>query len=100
MNKLSSYAWTVMVMLLSSPVLANHCDANFDDAQVAIDNAYSLAPNVEDAMATLLPAAIEACRLEEETLANAEPGSIMLEPGYVSVGQSMLINVTALATTP
>lgn len=100
MNKLSSYVWAVMVMLLTGPALANHCDANFDDAQAAIDNAYGLEPNVEDAIASLLPAAIEACRLEEETLATTEPGSPMLEPDYVSVGQSMLINVTALATAP
>ncbi len=100
MNKLSSYAWAVMAMLLAGPALANHCDANFDAAQAAIDNAYGLEPNVEDAVAALLPAAIEACRLEEETLANAEPGSIMLEPDYVSVGQSMLINVTALVSAP
>lgn len=100
MNKLSSYAWTIVAMLLAGPALADHCDANLDDAQAAIDNAYVLEPNVEDAVAALLPAAIEACLLEEETLASAEPGSLMLEPDYVSVGQSMLINVTALVGVP
>ncbi|MDA7085030.1 hypothetical protein PH586_01325 [Pseudomonas sp. SA3-5] len=100
MNKLSFHAWAVVAMLLAGPALANHCDTNFDEAQAAIDNAYSLEPNVEDAVAALLPAAIEACQLEEAQLASAEPGSIMLEPDYVSVGQSMLINVTALVTAP
>lgn len=100
MNKLSSNAWAVMAMLLAGPALANHCDANFDEAQAAIDSAYSLEPNVEDAVVALLPAAIEACRLEEQALVTAEPGSPMLEPDYVSVGQSMLINVTELVSAP
>lgn len=100
MSKLSFHAWAVVAMLLAGPALANHCDADFDDAQAAIDNAYSLEPNVEDAVAALLPAAIESCRLEEEALASAEPGSAMLEPDYVSVAQSMLINVTALVSAP
>ncbi len=98
MNKFSLHAWAVVALLLAGPALANHCDANYADAQAAIDNAYSLEPNVEDAVAALLPAAIEACRLEEEQLASAEFGSPMLEPDYVSVGQSMLINVTALVS--
>ena len=96
MNKLSLHAWAVVAMLLAGPALADHCYVNLDDAQAAIDNAYSLEPNVEDAVAPLLPAALEACRLEEQELANPEAGSPMLEPDYVSVGQSMLINVTAL----
>jgi hypothetical protein len=98
MKKLSFYAWAVMPLLLADPALANHCDANFDDAQAAIDNAYSLEPNVEDTVAALLPAAIEACRLEEQAFATAEVGSPKLEPDYVSVGQSMLINVTQLVS--
>ncbi|WP_172143622.1 MULTISPECIES: hypothetical protein [Pseudomonas] len=100
MNKLSLYLWPVVAMLLAGPALANHCDANLADAHASIDRAYSLEPNVEDAVAALLPAAIEACRLEEEQLATAEFGSPMLEPDYVSVGQSMLINVTALVSVP
>lgn len=97
MHKLSLHFWMVVALLLAGPALANHCDADFSAAQTSIDRADSLAPNVEDAVAALLPAAIEACRQEEEQLANAEFGSPMLEPGYVSVGQSMLIDIAALA---
>lgn len=96
MNKLSLHVWPVVAMLLAGPALADHCATNFAEAQAAIDRAYSVAPNVQDAVAALLPAALEACHQEEEQLASAEFGSPMLEPDYLSVGQSMLINITAL----
>jgi hypothetical protein len=100
MNKLSLYLWPVAAMLLASPALADHCAANAAEAQNAVNYATYIEPNVLDAATALFDDALEACRLEEEQLATAEFGSPMLEPDYVSVGQSMLINVTALVSVP
>ena len=96
MNTYSIAAWTTLALLLAGPALANHCDATFADAQSAVDHASNVESNAVDAAAALLPAALEACRQEELQLASVEFDSPMREPGYVSVGQSMLINVTEL----
>ena len=100
MNKLSLYLWPVVAMLLAGPALADHCAADAAEAQNAVNYAAYIEPNVLNAVTALFDDALEACRLEEEQLATAEFGSPMLEPGYVSVGQSMLINVTALVSVP
>ncbi|MFZ3205895.1 MAG: hypothetical protein WA161_18760 [Pseudomonas sp.] len=100
MNKFSLYLWPVVAMLLSGPALANHCDVDAAEAQNAVNYATYIEPNVLAAATVLFDDALEACQLEEEQLASAEPGSPMLEPDYVSVGQSMLINVTALVSAP
>ena len=100
MNKLSLYLWSVVAMLLASPAMADHCDADAVEAQNAVNYAAYIEPNVLDAATALFDDALEACRLEEEQLAIAEFGSPMLEPDYVSVGQSMLINVTTLVSVP
>jgi hypothetical protein len=96
MKKYSITAWTTLALLLAGPALANHCDADFADAQMAVDRASNVETNAVDAAAALIPAALEACRQEELQLASAEFDSPMREPGYVSVGQSMLINATEL----
>lgn len=100
MNKLSLYLWPVVALLLAGPALANHCDADAAEAQHAVNYAAYIEPNVLDVATALFDDALEACRLEEEQLVIAEFDSPMLEPDYVSVGQSMLINVTALVSTP
>ncbi len=96
MNKHSMPIWTTVAMLLAGPALADHCAPNIADAQTAIGSVTNIAPNVLGAATALLPSALAACRQEEAQLAAADVDSPMLAPGYVSVGQSMLINVTAL----
>jgi hypothetical protein len=90
--------WAIAAMLLAGPALASHCDAEMAEAQAAANYATYLEPNVEDAAGALFQSALEACRLEEIQMANAEFDSPMLAPDYVSVGQSMLINVTQLVS--
>ena len=99
MNKFSIPIWTTVALLLAGPALADHCAPNIAAAQTALDNAAKVEPNVLDAVTALLPAALESCRLEEAHLTTAEFDSPMLAADYVSVGQSMLINVTALLGT-
>ncbi|WP_439860793.1 hypothetical protein [Pseudomonas sp. MBLB4136] len=96
MNMLSRHLAAAAALLAAAPALASHCDADFANARAAIDRTYYLEPNVEAAVVALLPAAVEACRQEAARFANAELGSPILDPDYVSVGQSMLINVTEL----
>jgi hypothetical protein len=98
MNKLSLYLWPVIATLLAGPALANHCDADAAAAQNAVNYSAYIEPNVLETATALFYDALEACQVEEEEMANAEFGSPMLEPDYVSVGQSMLINVTQLVS--
>lgn len=98
---MSNYAipiWTTLVML-SGPALAGHCDSDMIAAQAAFNQAYQIETNVLDAAAALLDSAVVACQQEETMLASVEFDSPMLEPNYVSVGQSMLINVTELISS-
>ncbi|HUE93317.1 hypothetical protein [Pseudomonas sp.] len=87
--------WSVLV-LLSGPAMAGHCDTEIIEAQAALNQAYQIGANVHDAVSALLDSAAAACSQEEMYLATAEIDSPMQEPDYVSVGQSMLINVTQL----
>lgn len=80
---------TTLAMLLAGPVLADHCGTQFAEAQNALNSRSRVEANVLDAVSALLPTASRACQQEEAQLANAEPG-------YISVGQSILINVSAL----
>ncbi|WP_324731888.1 hypothetical protein [Pseudomonas paeninsulae] len=96
MNTYCIATWTTLAMLLAGPALANHCGPQLAEAQSALNSRDSVEVNVLDAVSALLPTASQACQQEEAQLASAEPGSPMLEPGYISVGQSMLINVSAL----
>ncbi|RMH84053.1 hypothetical protein EA796_13965 [Pseudomonas sp. AOB-7] len=89
-------AWTVTAMLLSSPALAGHCDTEVAEAQAAANYAPYLQPSVEEVVGVLFQSALEACRLEEIQMASAEFDSPMLAPDYVSVGQSMLINIVEM----
>jgi hypothetical protein len=96
MNTYRIATCTTLAMLLAGPALANHCSADFANVQSAANQATSLQPNVVSAVEALVPVALEACRNEALAMASAEPGSPMLEPNYVSVGQSMLINAADL----
>lgn len=97
MNNYAIPIWTTLV-LLSGPAIAGHCDSNMIEAQTAFNQAYHVEQNVLDAASALLDSAVAACSQEEALLATVELGSPMLEPDYVSVGQSMLINVAELVS--
>jgi hypothetical protein len=96
MNKLSLHLCAIAVLLTAGPALADHCAAHLASVQGAANRATSVQPNVLSAVEALVPAALEACGKEELTMTSAESGSPMLEPNYVSVGQSMLINAADL----
>jgi hypothetical protein len=88
-----------LALLLAGGAQANHCDADLADAELAIGTAaVTIEPNAIDAADALVDLAITACEAEEDQLANAEPDSPMADPDYVTVGQSMLINATQLAS--
>ncbi|ANG64683.1 hypothetical protein A8C75_20850 [Marinobacterium aestuarii] len=88
-----------LALLLAGSAQANHCDADLADAEQAIGTAaVTLEPNALDAADALVDHAITACEAEEDQLATAEPDSPMADPDYVTVGQSMLINATQLAS--
>lgn len=97
MSKYVIPIWTAMV-LLSGQVMAGHCDTEMIEAQVALNQAYQIETNVHDAVSALLDSAAEACSQEEVYLATVEIDSPTLDPDYISVGQSMLINVTQLVS--
>lgn len=92
--------WATTAMVLAGPALAGHCDAEVAEAQAAANYAVHLEPNVLDAVTVLFQDALEACRQEDERLATVGLEPPMLEPDYLSVGQSMLINITTLVSTP
>ncbi|SDG55163.1 hypothetical protein SAMN05216603_102264 [Pseudomonas benzenivorans] len=100
MNKYAIPLCTAVALLLSGPALAGHCDADMIEAQTALNQAYQVEPQVLDAASALLDSATAVCAQEEQLLANAEFDSPMLEPDYVSLGQAILINVTALVGGP
>ena len=89
-------AWTMAAMLVSGPGLAGHCDVEVAEAQAAAHYAGHLEPNVQDAVTVLFEDALEACRQEDERLATGGLEQQMLEPDYLSVGQSMLINIVEM----
>lgn len=88
-----------LAMLMAGGAQANHCDADLADAELALSTAtVAVETNALDAADALIEHAITACEYEEDQLASAEPDSPMADPDYVTVGQSMLINATQLAS--
>jgi hypothetical protein len=88
-----------LALLLAGGAQANHCDADLADAELALSTAtVAVEANALDAADALIEQSITTCEYEEEQLANAEPDSPMADPDYVTVGQSMLINATQLAS--
>lgn len=83
-------------LLLASPASANHCDSEMMEVQWQLDGSGHRDPNRVDAAEQLLVRAAQACLQENEQIMSAEPDSPLLEPGYVTVGQSMLINAKEL----
>lgn len=97
MIKYSLSVLTVTTLLLAGSALAaDHCAPQMAEAQSALMQAGHAEPNALEAATALMDSAAEACLQEEQLLAYAEADSPMLAPDYVSVGQSMLINVSTL----
>ncbi|MCP8688463.1 hypothetical protein [Marinobacterium sedimentorum] len=88
-----------LAMLMAGGAQANHCDADLADAELALGAAtIAVEANALDAADALIEQSISVCEYEEDQLATAEPDSPMVDPDYVTVGQSMLINATQLAS--
>ncbi len=88
-----------LALLMAGGARASHCDADLADAELALSTAaFTIEPNALDAADALVDQAITTCEYEEDQLATAEPDSPMADPDYVTVGQSMLINATQLAS--
>lgn len=96
MTKYLIPVWTTLALLLAGPALANHCDPQYAAVQTTVENTTDIEPNTLEAATALLSAGLAACRQEEEQMATAIPDSPLLAADHVSVGQSMLINVSQL----
>jgi hypothetical protein len=93
MNKYSVPIWTTLALLLAGPVAADHCAPHIAASQQALEQLSGIETNAADAVTALLPAALQACRLEEQSLPLADAPA---PADQVTVGQSMLINITGL----
>ncbi len=89
-------ACTCTALLLTAPTSANHCDSDMIEVQWLLDGSGNIEPNRVEAAEHLLVRADDACRQENEQILNAELDSPLLDPEYVTVGQSMLINAGEL----
>jgi hypothetical protein len=79
-------------LLLSGPALANHCSADLTKVQQRLTQPTSASANALEAAAALVQGAITTCQHEAAEMAAAPPDAPFLQPGYVTVGQSMLVN--------
>jgi len=80
------------VLLLSGSALANHCSADLTKVQQRLSQPTSASTNALEASASLVQTAITACQDEEVEIAAAPPDALIRQPGYVTVGRSMLLN--------
>ena len=80
------------LLLLSGPALANHCDADLMQVQARLSRPTTASANAVEAAAALVQSAIAACDHEEAEIAAAPADSPIRQPGYVTVGRSMLVN--------
>ena len=83
-------------MLLAGPAQANHCDIDVAEVESLLVAPLTDDANKLDAAEALLGHAISACAQEEQELAEAALDSPMLDPDYVTLGLSMLINAQQL----
>ena len=82
-----------VAMLLSGPALAaDHCAADLARVQQRLSQPTSASANALEAAAALVQSAITACDQEEVEIAAAPPDAPIRQPGYVTVGRSMLVN--------
>ncbi|MDH3242183.1 MAG: hypothetical protein OEO83_16125 [Alphaproteobacteria bacterium] len=83
-------------LLFAGPALANHCDDDIADVEWALGGPTTAGPNQVEAAEALLDDGAVACRHEEDELASADPDSPLLDPDFVTLGRSMLINAKDL----
>ncbi|MEO4047509.1 hypothetical protein AAFN46_10515 [Pseudomonas sp. CAU 1711] len=88
-----------LTLLCVTPAQANHCAYHLANVQTALSFAESLDSNRLTAAGALLEEASKACQQEETQMTYASLDSPMLAPDYVSVGQSMLIDVKNLLSS-
>ena len=79
-------------LLLSGPALADHCSADLTNVQQRLSQPTSATANALEAAAALVQSAITTCRYEAAEIAAAPPDAPILQPGYVTVGRSLLAN--------
>jgi hypothetical protein len=79
-------------LLLGGPALADHCTADLSKVQQRLAQPTSASANALEAAAALVQSAITTCQYEAAEIAVAPPDSPILQPGYITVGQSMLVN--------
>jgi hypothetical protein len=80
------------LLLLSGPALADHCGADLTKVQQRLSQPTSASANALEAAAALVQGAVTTCQHEEAEIAAAPPDALIREPGYVTVGRSMLVN--------
>ena len=80
------------MMLLSGQALANHCSADLTKVQQRLSQPTSASANALEAATSLVQGAITTCEYEAIEIAAAPPDAPILQPGYVTIGQSMLLN--------
>ena len=79
-------------LLLSSPALANHCAADLTQVQQRLSQPTSATANALEAATALVQGAVTTCQHEEAEIAAALPDAPIVQPGYITVGRSMLVN--------
>jgi hypothetical protein len=79
-------------LLLSGPALADHCSADLTKVQQRLSQPTSATANALEAAAALVQGAITTCQYEAAEIAAALPDAPIRQPGYVTVGRSMLVN--------
>jgi hypothetical protein len=84
------------LLLVSSPALANHCAADLAEVQQRLSEPTSASANALEAAAALVQSALTACDHEEAEIVAAPADAAIREPGYVTVGRSMLVNALQL----
>jgi hypothetical protein len=84
-------------LLLSGPALAaDHCAADLANVQQRLSQPTSASANALEAAAALVQSAIAACGDEEAEIAAAPPDAPIRQPGYVTIGRSLLLNALQL----
>ena len=79
-------------LLLSGTALANHCAADLTQVQLRLSQPTSASANALEAAAALVQGATTTCQLEQAEIAAAPLDAPIRQPGYVTVGRSMLVN--------
>jgi hypothetical protein len=83
-------------VLLSSPVLADHCSADLANVQLRLSQPTNATANALEAAAGLVQKAIPTCQDEAVVIAASPLDDPIRQPDYITVGRSELINAYQL----